>query len=227
MNAAYGRRRPLPMVFVLLVIAMLLDRCLIAGLFPWISSMGGISLMVVFLDIPLALPQLDPLPVAVLFSLFYSMMSVSSPARQEAVPAGRLSTIWGGVIVLGLWMLGGAVVYHFVQDLLPRHVRNGIDSFGVHVDVYTPFPAYSIIPFRGGVILLVCFLLGGRSLLKRINSTAVIVAAPVPVIRMSIPEIERPAEPVRPRAVVRSVAIVAPRRVEIEHQQENASTPLY
>ena len=81
MNADYGRRRPMLIVLVLLVISILLDRYLIAGLCPWVSSLGGISLMVVFLDIPLALPFIDPLPVAVLFSLFYSMTPAGSSIR--------------------------------------------------------------------------------------------------------------------------------------------------
>lgn len=219
MNADYGRRRPMPIVLVLLVISILLDRYLIAWLCPWVSSFGGFSLMVVFLDIPLALPLIDPLPVAVLFSLFYSI-----------APAGdRLSRFWGGVIVLACWMLAGALIYHFAEDFLPRQVRNGIDSFGIHADIHTPFPEYSTLHLRGGFILLLCFIIGGRTLVKRINRVA--IAHPAPGVIS--PELEKgktaapseipvcttiaapPPVAVRSRAAVKSVAIVAPRRVEI------------
>jgi len=231
MNADYGRRRPMIIVLVLFVIAILLDRYLIARLCPWVTSFGGISLMVVFLDIPLALPMIDPLPVAVLFSLFYSMAPVSD----------RLSRFWGGVIVLACWMLAGALIYHFTQGFLPRQVRNGIDSFGIHADIHTPFEEYSTLQLRGGIILLLCFIIGGRTLVKRVNRAA--IASPVPGMispeperKVTLPEtrtvlpdtpvcttISAPAPvPARPRATVKSVAIVAPRRVIMEE-----STPLY
>src|SRR5437762_1753763 len=122
MNADFGRRRPLPLVLVLLVISVMLDRLLIAGLCPWVSSLGGISLMAVFLDIPVALPMIDPLPVSILFSLFYSMvpatavgrdgecggMPASAVAQGEAQGEG-LSRIWGGFIILSCWMAAGAL----------------------------------------------------------------------------------------------------------------------
>jgi len=229
MNADNGRRQPLLIVLVLLVISILLDRYLIAGLCPWVSSLGGISLMVVFLDIPVALPLIDPLPVAVLFSLFYSMTAAAAPVRNGAVQGERLSRIWGGVIVLACWMVAGAVAYHFTQGLLTRQVRNGIDSFGIHADIHTPFMEYSILHLRGGFILLLCFIIGGRTLVKRINRAAIAQpAAPSPTMvvpAVEIPVSVEPAKPVRPRAAVKSVPIVAPRRVEME--QEGAPTPRY
>jgi len=248
MNADYGRRRPLLIVLVLLVISILLDRYLIAGLCPWVSSFGGFSLMIVFLDIPLALPLIDPLPVAVLFSLFYSMTPAGSPVRQDDAQAGmrgeRLSRLWGGVIVLACWMLAGALIYHFTEGLLSRQVRNGIDSFGIHADIHTPFPEYSTLHLRGGFILLLCFIIGGRTLVKRINRAA--IASPVPEMISPSPVVSAivkkespvpteipvcttiaapPPVAVRPRATVKSVAIVAPRRVDII--KEEASTTLY
>jgi hypothetical protein len=231
MQAASGRRRPLLTVLVLLVISVLLDRFLIAVLCPWIPSMGGISLMVVFLDIPVALPMIDPLPVAVLFSLFYSMI----PVRLGGLEGVRLSNIWTGVFILACWMAAGALIYHFSQEFLPRQVRNGIDSFGIHADINTPFMEYSILHLRGGFILLLCFIIGGRTLVKRINRVA--IAHPVPEVISAEPKrVSKPARsgaapvqdvpvcttiaakppaPVRARATTRSVAVVAPRRVEV------------
>jgi len=238
MQADFGLRRPLLIVLVLLVISMILDRYLVAGLLPWISSLGGVSLMVVFLDIPVAFPLIDPLPVAVLFSLFYSMV----PARQGGAPEeGRLRGIWGGILTLACWMAAGAVIYHFAQGYLPKQVRNGIDSFGINADINTPFSEYSVLHLRGGALLLLCFLLGGRPLVKRINRAA---AQPVSAAKPSMEEIARPAartpkraasamtssareipvpvepaKPVRPRAVMKSVPIVAPCRVEMAQNE--------
>lgn len=185
MPADPGRSRPLLIVLTLLAISVLLDRYLVSVLCPWMPSLGGISLMVVFLDIPVALPLIDPLPVAVLFSLFYTML----PARKTGEEYGGLSSIWGGVFRLACWMAAGALIYYCAQGFLPRQVRNGIDSFGVLADINTPFPEYSILHLRGGIILLVCFTLGGRTLLKRIHRAALVhpVAhppelAPEPVI---------------------------------------------
>jgi hypothetical protein len=213
-------------------------------------SLGGTSLMIVFLDIPVALPLIDPLPVAVLFSLFYSMM----PARQAGPEEGRLSSIWGGVIILACWMAAGALLYHFIEGFLPREVRNGIDSFGINADINTPFTEYSILHLRGGFILFACFILGGRILVKRINRAAIAhpvpappepepmpVHRPVPVTtkeRPARPAITRqeapvcttlsapPPLPVRPKAAPNRVSIVAPQQVRVYVTTEEM-TPQY
>jgi hypothetical protein len=204
------------MVLVLLAISVILDKYLVSVICPWMPALGGTSLMVVFLDIPVALPLIDPLPVAVLFSLFYSMM----PARNTGAGEGSLSSVLGGVFILACWMVAGALLYHFTEGLLPRQVRNGIDSFGIHADINTPFDTYGIIHLRGGIVLLICFLLGGRPLLKRIRRAAVLQAAPasappereVPVCTTIA---SPPPIPVRPKTAVKSVTVVAPRPVEV------------
>lgn len=178
MNADLGRRRPLFLVLVLLVISVMVDRLLIAGLCPWVSSLGGISLMAVFLDIPVAFPMIDPLPVSLLFSLFYSMMPATAIARSGGDQGEGLSRIWGGFIVLSCWMAAGALAFHFSEGFLTRQVRNGIDSFGIQADIHTPFSEYSILPLRGGIILLLCFIIGGRTFVKRVNRVS--IARPVP-----------------------------------------------
>lgn len=251
MPADHGRARPLLIVLGLLAISMLLDRYLVSVLCPWMPSLGGTSLMVVFLDIPVALPLIDPLPVAVLFSLFYSMI----PARQAGPEEGRLSSIWGGVIILACWMAAGALLYHFVEGFLPREVRKGIDSFGINADINTPFSEYSILHLRGGFILFACFILGGRTLLKRIRRAAIAhpVALPpepepTPVHRpATVTTKERPVRtatvirevppvcttlsappptPVRPKAAPKSVSIVAPQQVRVYVTTEEM-TPQY
>jgi len=226
MPADLGRTRPLLIVLGLLAISMLLDRYLISALCPWMPSLGGTSLMVVFLDIPVALPLIDPLPVAVLFSLFYSMI----PARQAGPEDGRLSSIWGGVIILACWMAAGALLYHFVEGFLPREVRKGIDSFGINADINTPFAEYSILHLRGGFILFACFILGGRTLLKRIRRAAIahpvalppeLEPEPMPVLRPA--PVTTKERPVRTATVIREEP---PARPAVTRQEAPVCTTL-
>lgn len=205
---------------------------------PGCPRWGGTSLMIVFLDIPVALPLIDPLPVAVLFSLFYSM----TPVRQAGAEEGRLSSIWGGVIILACWMAAGALLYHFIEGFLPREIRKGIDSFGINADINTPFSEYSILHLRGGFILLACFILGGRTLLKRIRRAAIahpVALPPEPepmpqarpaTIRQEAPVCTAlsapPPMPVRPKAAPKSVSVVAPQQVRVYVTTEEM-TPQY
>jgi len=206
MPADHGRARPFLIVLLLLAISMLLDRYLVSVLCPWMPSLGGTSLMVVFLDIPVALPLIDPLPVAVLFSLFYSMV----PARQMGSESGGLSSIWGGVFILACWMAAGALLYHFAEGFLPRVVRNGIDSFGIHVDINTPLAEYSMLHLRGGFILFACFILGGRTLVKRIHRAAIAHPVPAPPeVAPSAPATTK-VPSARPTAVTRTEPPVRP-----------------
>ncbi len=237
MNADFGRPRPLFLVLVLLVISVMVDRLLIAGLCPWVSSLGGISLMAVFLDIPVALPMIDPLPVAVLFSVMYSMMPVMAVNRGGGDQGEGLSRVWGGIIVLSCWMAAGALLFHFSEGFLTRQVRNGIDSFGIQADIHTPFTEYSILHLRGGFILLLCFIIGGRTLVKRVNRVS--IAHPAPGVITADAESKespvweskespvcsmisvQPPEPVRLRATPKSVTVVAPRQVVVEALPDN------
>lgn len=196
-------------------------------------TLGGTSLKVVFLDIPVALPLIDPLPVAMLFSLFYSMM----PTRNTGAEEGSLSNIWGGVFILACWMAAGALLYHFTEGFLPRQVHNGIDSFGLHADVNTPFEAFGTLHLKGGIILLICFILGSRPLLSRINRAASLqVASPAPLaepapVRREVPVCTTiaspPPAPVRPKTAMKSVTVVAPTPVELLNEKGNAASTLY
>ena len=246
MNTSGGPARPLLILLVLLTISILLDRYLIAGLFPWISLLGGLSPMIVFLDIPLRLPVIDCIPVAVLFSLFYCILVTSNPGRYGAMSAGeirrRLSSLLGGVLILLFCMAAGGLIFFFAADYLPREVRNGIDSFGVQMDIYNPYPGHETIHLRGSMLLLICCIIGFRALVIRAGKA--MRAAPVPrtvagrqmepaAKRKIIEETEEwqtgavqqamaahqvapmpISEPPRPRAVATRVPVVAPLRVE-------------
>src|SRR5580658_4628868 len=71
-----ARRGTLLLVIILLLISILLEQA-IAGLCPWISQVGGVRPMIVFLDIPLQAPvTIDWLPVGFIFMIFYSVVSL-------------------------------------------------------------------------------------------------------------------------------------------------------
>jgi len=155
------------------------------------------------------------------------------PARQTGNEGGGLSSIWGGVFILACWMAAGALLYHFAEGFLPRVVRNGIDSFGVHADINTPFMEYSTLHLRGGFILFACFIFGGRTLLKRIRRAAIahpVVLPPEPEPGTTPPARSVPARqeapvcttlsapppiPARPKAAPKSISVVAPQQVRV------------
>jgi hypothetical protein len=122
--------------------------------------------MVVFLDIPLGGPVIDLVPVGILFTFFYSIVTAPGLSR-SGTPIGpplrkKLRTaLMGGTILLICILAGGGLFYLF-QDALPRSVRNGIDSFGVRADVYLPYPAEGRIHLRGSMFLLLCCYAGIR-----------------------------------------------------------------
>ena len=171
MNTSGGPGRPLLILLVLLTISILLDRYLIVGLFPWISMLGGLSPMIVFLDIPLRLPVIDCIPVAILFSLFYTILVASNPGRYGTMANGeigrRLGSLFGGALILLVWMAAGGLIYYFAWGYLPREVRNGIDSFGLQMDIYNPYPGHETLHLRGSMLLLICFIIGSRPLVAR------------------------------------------------------------
>lgn len=197
MNTSGGPGRPLLILLVLLTISILLDRYLIAGLFPWISMLGALSPMIVFLDIPLRLPVIDCIPVAILFSLFFSILLVSNPGRYGKMENGdigrRLSGLFGGVLILLVWMAAGGIIYFFAWSYLPREIRNGIDSFGIQMDIYNPYPGHETIHLRGSMLLLICFIIGSRSLVARAGIAIRVVPVKQPAKRRIVPAEEEAA----------------------------------
>jgi len=70
MNTYAGRRRSFLLAVLILLLSMLLEQYWLVRLFPWMGGLGSIRPMIVFLDIPLDLPLVDPIPVGILFSFF-------------------------------------------------------------------------------------------------------------------------------------------------------------
>lgn len=170
MSTYSGRKKPHYILLVFLIMAILLNRFLIAGLAPWASGLAGVAPMAVFLDIPVPLPVID-LPVTGLFFLFYFILLLSYPSRYGASTSqGLRKKLWGVAVsslAVLLCVLAGGGIYYLSSGLLSREVRNGIDSFGLQMDIYTPVPDHEIIHLRGGMVLLVCFLIGMRIFIKR------------------------------------------------------------
>ncbi len=83
------------LVSILLLISILLEQYWIARFFPWIGGLGGFRPMIVFLDIPLALPNIDWIPVSILFAIFYSIV-ISPELSRSAASATSYAQRSGG-----------------------------------------------------------------------------------------------------------------------------------
>lgn len=166
MNTYAGRRRSFLLAVLLLLLSILLEQYWLVRLFPWMGGLGSIRPMIVFLDIPLDLPLIDPVPVGILFSFFYSIVLAPGISRAGGSigPAlrKRVRTVLLGLSVLVVCLLAGGGLFYLLQDQLPRVVRNGIDSFGVRADVYLPYPGEGRIHLRGSMVLLICCYTGVR-----------------------------------------------------------------
>ena len=178
-----GRRGSFLLVALLLLISVLLEQYWLVRLFPWLSDLGGVQPMIVFLDIPLRLPMIDWIPVGILFLFFYLVVVSPELTRQRQYwqqhpalysspsPVTSLGQK-GWAVFTGWWLMliclaSGGGLYYLVEDQLPKQVRNGIDSFGIRADISIPWPGESIIHLRGGMIMLITFLIGGRFFLRR------------------------------------------------------------
>lgn len=174
------------LVALLLIISIILEQIFIAPILPWLSELGSIRPMIVFLDIPLSLPAIDPLPVSILFALFYFIAPSSGLTRGNPPAAGE-GRVWKAVT--GLWMLlilflvGGGLFY-LTQDYLPKNVTNGIDSFGVRADLTLPYPSGDLIHLHGSVVMLVFSGIGIQILRRR-------TSIPVPAYGLTLPEASR------------------------------------
>jgi len=240
MNTYSGRKRPQTILLVLLVLAILLDRTLIAGLFPWAQGLAGVNPIIVFFDIPVQLPVIFDLPVAGIFFIFYWILLLSYPTQYGAGNwqeiRKRTWRIFTGALAILLCLAVGGGIYYLCSGLMSREVRNGIESFGIQADIYTPIPDHEIIHLRGGMILLVCLLIGIRIFIKRTAGTKEVMERVVTVEqRPGVPEVagnavdpsiagfqekrrlagEREMEPMPPRVKATSVPVVAPMPVKV------------
>ena len=181
-----ARRGTFLLVVILLLISILLEQA-IASLCPWLSQLGGVRPMIVFLDIPLEAPAtIDWLPVGFLFVLLYSIVSP---------PRGRGWAILGRWWLLLIFLLTGGGIYYGLSSFLPKAIRNGIDSFGMRADLILPYPSGETVHLQGSMIMLVFFILGWRLLIKK--AVPPVVTVPQPIIATPPPP-PIPAETVLP-----------------------------
>src|ERR1700761_1832449 len=126
-----GRKGKIFLVALLLVISILVEQSVILRLMPWLSQLGGIRPMFVFLDIPVESPVvIDWIPVTLLFVLLCVIAARS-----------HLDIVFGRWCLMPVCMLAGGGLYYLASDQLPKNVRNGIDSFGLRADIVLPYPS--------------------------------------------------------------------------------------
>jgi hypothetical protein len=177
MSTPVGRRSNLLLITLLLAISVLLEQFFIAPILPWLGNLGSIRPMVVFLDIPLELPKIDLLPVAIIFALFYQVAPSAGLAKEHpSISSGaRVWKALSGLGILLILLVAGGGAYYYALDYLPRSVSNGIDSFGVRADLTLPYPSGGLIHLHGSVVMFAFSAIGVLILNRR---TATPVAAP-------------------------------------------------
>ena len=176
-----ARRGTFLLAVILLLISILLEQA-IAYMCPWLSQLGGVRPMIVFLDIPLEAPMtIDWLPVGFLFIIFYSIVGLPRGKGAGAPGHGTFSRGWA---ILGRWwlllifLLTGGGIYYGLSGFLPKTIRNGIDSFGMRADLILPYPSGETVHLQGSMIMLVFFILGWRLLINKAVPKPIIAAPP-------------------------------------------------
>jgi len=171
MDVPQGKQRQFPavaIVLVLLVLCIIPGQFWVAKQFPNIAGRVQISPSLVFLDIPIKLPvDIDMIVAPALFFLLYPLVIIFSPARRQVVQ--RVSTAFTGFFVLLCCTLSGGLIYYFIQNRLTTQVQTGINSLGINAAIHLPYPGYETINLRGGLIVLVCFLIGLFIFLRKIK----------------------------------------------------------
>lgn len=172
MYAPAGRRGSFLPVAILLLISIGLEQGCIVRLLPWLSDLGGIQPMFVFLDIPVRMPvPIDWIPVGLIFIFLYAIVYLPrQPQRDAAMKKEMRKKLWG---LLNRWWLllifilvsGG--LYNELSGYLPKQVRNGIDSFGIRADLVLPYPSDERVHLQGSMIMLVVCIIGWRLLIKK------------------------------------------------------------
>ena len=152
----------------LLLLSVVFEQFFIAPFFPILEAAGSIRPMIVFLDIPLALPAIDWLPVTILFCIFYAV--VVGPRLSRTGQKGLRKRVWKGLtgwyLLLGCIAAGGGL-YYLAEGYLPKQVANGIDSFGMRADLLLPYPSGELIHLNGGVVQFLFALLGLHLMARR------------------------------------------------------------
>jgi hypothetical protein len=183
MYAPAGRRGSFLLVAILLLISIGLEQCCIIRLIPWLSDLGSVQPMFVFLDIPVRAPvPIDWIPVGLIFIFFYSIVYLPRRAHRDAAMKREMQKkLWG---LLCRWcfllvcILAAGGLFYELSDYLPKQVRNGIDSFGIRADLVLPYPSDERVHLQGSMIMLVFCIIGWRLLVKKAEMPAAEAMAP-------------------------------------------------
>ena len=183
MYAPAGRRGSFLLVATLLLISIGLEQCCIVPFIPWLSDLGGVQPMIVFLDIPVRAPvPIDWIPVGLIFIFFYSLVYLPRRTHRDAAMKREMQKkLWG---LLGRWLfllvciLAAGGLFYELSDYLPKQVRNGIDSFGIRADLVLPYPSDERVHLQGSMIMLVFCIVGWRLLVKKAEIPAVEAMTP-------------------------------------------------
>ncbi len=195
--------------------------------------------MVVFLDIPLPLPEsIDLIPTGLLFSFLYCAVLAPdlSHAGEPVRPALRkkVNAFFAGGLVFSASLVTGGVIFYLLEGHLSREVRNGIDSFGLQADIYLPYPANGVLRLHGSMIMLATGCIGMRIWLRMVlgKKPAPHIARPAPVMPVTpAPQQQRQSlsESVRRKDLEAGMAAQMGKRITMHVPEpvlvENKNTP--
>jgi len=181
MNTLSSQGRSVKTVLVILLIAILLDKFLIAPLAPAVSGLAGIDPMLVILDIPLGLPTpCGLLPVTGLFIFLYYILIIPYHSKDRhawKAAKARLRTVTTGVLAVPSCVISSGLIWMTFEDRFPRQIRNAIGSFGINADIYTAVPGYERIRLNGSMVMLAGFFIGLYIFFLKMRSAARILAS--------------------------------------------------
>lgn len=146
------------------------------NLLPGISGLARIDPSLTILDIPVRMPvSIDLILVPGLFIIMYVVVILLYPFRSGMFSGRevmfRMGAVFSGVFTLLLCIGFGALISYLARGYLPKSIKNGMDSLAINADIHLPNAGYEVIPLRGNIILLVCFIIGAAIFIQRIRRT--------------------------------------------------------
>jgi len=211
-----GRRGSFLLVATLLLISIGLEQCCIVRVLPWLSDLGSVQPMIVFLDIPVPAPvPIDWIPVGLIFIFFYAIVYLPRGTHRDAAMKREMQKkLWGLLTrwcLLLVCILAGGGLFYELSDYLPKQVRNGIDSFGIRADLVLPYPSDERVHLQGSMIMLVFCIIGWRLFVKKAE-----VPAPADTAQQGTSQ-QKPQQ--IPQQISREVPQQPPRQIPRETPQ--------
>ncbi|OQP59711.1 hypothetical protein A3860_36115 [Niastella vici] len=168
MSIQTGQQRRFPAVAIMVVLLALCiypGQLLVTKFLPTISGLAQINPSVVFAEIPTQLPvTIDLILVPGLFLLLYPIVVLLYPLRPGILSWGqslqRIKAAYIGLFILFCCVLIGGGIYYLIQNQLTTQVKNGINSIGFIADIHLAYRGQETIYLRGGLVLLICFIIG-------------------------------------------------------------------